>query len=565
MCMHRELRSYWVLFISFFIVSNSIFGIRRLPTTLLRPPRLTIVIVVDSFGYHYVQKLLPYFNYGLKTLLDKGVVYTNAYWPHGTPSTGPGHAGLNTGVYGKDSGIVCNSWLDGQGNKVECDDDTSQEAAVFGPNGFYEYGKSPKNIMSAGVSDSLALQSQPCAKTKVFSISLKSRAAIGTVGKDKKNQPFWFDPATGLMTSSKYYFDALPQWLVKFNKTSNMSKLKTFKWNLLYPADSEYYCFEGIRDNGSARSDIIMIESEVAGTSSKSCLYELFEKTPMANQLLFDCAKTCIKANLGCNRDDRILLWILLSPLDKLAHIYGPESMAVIDLIYQLDCQLQGFIHFVDKYVKRSDVLYVLTADHGMGPISERLDTQGYPAHRDDSHLVEKKIGQEIASKTGKSIQAYIKTPNVYFSSDFDLLTHDQQQEVLKIAKAILLDQASIKNVWTYQELDTLNFDLSQIESFFKNQRYPGRSGKLIVQTAPFGQLTKYKGGTTHEGPYEVNTHVPLIVYRHQFFEHKVVNTKVSMLQLANTLAQILHIPKPSASTSTILPGILPAEQDFIL
>ncbi|HML19639.1 MAG TPA: hypothetical protein PKD74_03625, partial [Candidatus Dependentiae bacterium] len=66
-------------------------------------------------------------------------------------------------------------------------------------------------------------------------------------------------------------------------------------------------------------------------------------------------------------------------------------------------------------------------------------------------------------------------------------------------------------------------------------------------------------------GPYEVNTHVPLMVYRHQFFEHKMVNSKVSMLQVANTIAQILHVPKPAASTSLLLPGLIPAEVDFVL
>src|SRR5690606_11817807 len=118
----------------------------------------------------------------------------------------------------------------------------------------------------------------------------------------------------------------------------------------------------------------------------------IFEKTPAANQMLFDCAKACIKANIDCNRDERMLLWISLSPLDKLSHIYGPESLEVIDLIYQLDCQLLQFIHFVDKQVMRSDVAYILTADHGMAPIPEYLREQGYPASRTIRDAVEKKI-----------------------------------------------------------------------------------------------------------------------------------------------------------------------------
>ena len=507
---------------------------------------------------------MPYLNYGLKVLLDKGVVYTNAYWPHGTPSTGPGHAALNTGVYGKDSGIVANSWFDGQGHKIECDDDKSEDSAVFAPDGFYDHGKSPRNIMVSGVSDSLAMQTQPCANTKVFSISLKSRAAIGMAGKDKKNQPIWFDPITGQMTSSKYYFDTLPDWVKKFNKTNQIIQSKSLRWDLLYPADSEYYCFEGIDSNESSRLNGTLIGKNCIDLNSEDP-YSLFEKTPMANQMLFDCAKACIKANLGCNRDDRMLLWVSLSPLDKLAHVYGIKSRMIIDEIFHLDYQLKCFMHFVDRYIKRSDVLYVLTADHGMGPIPEKLVTQGYPAFRTNSCDLEKEINKAIADKLGKTIKTYIRTPNVYFSKEFDELDKKQQQEVRATAKDILKHQVSVKNVWTNAELDALVTDQTQIESFFKNQRFAGRSGQLILQTAPFCQLTKYPGGTTHEGPYEVNTHVPLVIYRHTFFEHKMVNTKVSMLQLANTLAQALHIPKPAASTCKILPGLFPAEQDFVL
>lgn len=564
MSIYKGFRPFLVVFIALCMSNGTIFGVRRLPTTMLRPPRLTIVIVVDAFGYHYMQKLMPYFGYGLKVLLDKGVVYTNAYWPHGTPSTGPGHAALNTGVYGKDSGIVANSWIDGQGHKIECDDDVSEGAAVFAPDGLYDYGKSPQNIMVSGISDSLAMQSEPCAKTKVFSISLKSRAAIGTVGKDKKNQPIWFDPVSGFMTSSKYYFDTLPRWVTQFNKTNRIITSKSLHWDLLYPANSEYYCFKNVNSNGSARLSDTLIGKDCIDRSAK-IPYSLFEKTPMANQMLFDCAKACIKANLGCNRDDRMMLWISLSPLDKLAHIKGPKSLEVIDLIYHLDYQLKCFIHFIDQRVKRSDVLYVLTADHGMGPIPEYLVDQGYPAYRTDSLAIEKEISGAIANKLGNTIKTSIKIPNIYFSSEFDALDKNQQQEMRLIAKDILMRQKSVKNVWTNAELDAMVTDNTQIESFFKNQRFAGRNGQLIVQTAPFCQLTKYPGGTTHEGPYEVNTHVPLIIYRHQFFERKMVNTRVSMLQLANTMAQILHIPKPAASTAVILPGLIPAEQDFVL
>lgn len=565
MYLSKKFKIIKVIFIGLLVAHSSVIAVRRLPTTLLRPPRLTIVFVVDSCGYHYMQKLLPNFNYGFKMLFEKGVVYTNAYWPHGNPSTGPGHSALNTGVYGKDSGIVANSWFDKQGHKVECDDDKSSDAVVLSPDGVYEYGKSPRNIMVSGVSDSLAMQTQPCAQTKVFSISLKSRAAIGTAGKDKRNKPFWFDTLTGYMTSSKYYCETLPDWLVQFNKNSHINDLQKLSWTLLYPEDSEYYCLNGIHSNGSSRLHISLLSNENLQVKSRQEFFELFEKTPMANKMIFDCTKACIKANLSCNRDERMLVWVLLSPLDKLAHVYGPDSLEVVDLLYQLDCQLMNFIHFVDKQLMRSDVAYVLTADHGMAAIPEYLNEQGYPARRIESQTVEQEISDAIKHSMGKTIRVHIKTPHVYFTKEYEQLNNTEKQEVLKIAKTILLTKPCVKNVWTNSELDALNMPADQLETLYKLQRFEGRSGDLIVQTKPFTQLTKYVGGTTHEGPYEVNTHVPLILYRHKFFERKMVNTKVSMLQLANTLAHILHIPKAAASTFCILPGLFPDEQDFVL
>ena len=565
MYMNKKINIIRIFIVGLLVLHGSMFAVRRLPTSMLRPPRVTVVIVVDSLGYHYIQKLLPYFNYGFKTLIEKGVVYSNAYWPHGNPSTGPGHAGLNTGVYGKDSGIVGNAWFDNAGNKVECDNDSSPDAAVLCPNGVYEYGKSPKNIMVAGVSDSLAMQSQPCAQTKVFSISLKSRAAIGTAGKDKRNKPFWFDTRTGCMTSSKYYCQTLPDWLVKFNKENNVKSLKMLAWDLLYPEDSEYYCLKGIHSNGAARLNISLLSQDATQGKTREEFFELFEKTPMANQMIFDCARACIKANLSCNRDDRMLVWVLLSPLDKLSHIYGPDSLEVTDLLYQLDYQLNQFIHCIDKLLMRSDVTYVLTADHGMAPVPEYLQEAGFPACRKDSYDIEQEVSDVLKKKLGKTITVRIKTPHVYLTKGYELLNDTEKKEVLKVAKGVLRGQPCIKNVWTNDELDALNMPVDQIEMLYKLQRFPGRSGDLIIQTAPFAQLTKYKGGTTHEGPYEVNTHVPLILYRHNFFERKLINTKVSMLQLANTLAHILHIPKAAASTFSILPGLFPDEQDFVL
>ena len=50
--------------------------------------------------------------------MHHGIVYENANYPHGAPSTGPGHTGLNTGVTADYHGIISNNWCDFEGNKI---------------------------------------------------------------------------------------------------------------------------------------------------------------------------------------------------------------------------------------------------------------------------------------------------------------------------------------------------------------------------------------------------------------------------------------------------------------
>src|SRR6516164_9560082 len=89
-------------------------------------PRLVIVFVVDQLSYANFMKLRSYYSGGFKKLIDNGIVYHNAIWPHGMPCTAAGHTGLSTGALPCVHGIVNNDWFDEQGKKVACDADSAQ-------------------------------------------------------------------------------------------------------------------------------------------------------------------------------------------------------------------------------------------------------------------------------------------------------------------------------------------------------------------------------------------------------------------------------------------------------
>ena len=92
---------------------------------------------------------------------------------------------------------------------------------------------------------------------------------------------------------------------------------------------------------------------------------------------ILDCAQACIKTHVSRKHRDRLLLWVCLSPLDKVGHKYGPQSMEAIDMIYHLDKQIRRFIRQTLRVIGKHEVVFALTADHGAMPIPELLHEEG--------------------------------------------------------------------------------------------------------------------------------------------------------------------------------------------
>jgi len=542
--------------ISIAILFFNIFNICT--ATEITPPKLTVIIVVDQLAYHYMPKLYPHLQYGLKTLLDKGIVYENTYLPHGMPATGTGHTGLNTGTYAKDHGIIANGWVTLSGEKVACDDDTPEHAAVFAPNGFYNYGKSARTIMVNGISDQFMLASQPNNRHLAYGLSLKSRAAICTAG--QLGKAIWFDKETGLFTSSKAYYDNLPQWIIEFSQKQS-AQVNNVVWQLMYPETSEAYNFFNTHNYTHANRPYSSINKSVC-TNIKEIKKEkrnAFSTSPQANKLIFDLALACINAHSTEKPNTEMLLWVCVSSLDKLGHTYGTEAIEMLDMVYQLDKQLQDFMDHITTKFDKKDVLFALTADHGSGPIVELMHERGLNgAKRISVTELTNSINEHINKTYNiENLVFKIKQPHCHLDMKaFDALDARLQEKIIQDIKVLLLQQRGIKEVWTYDELHNSSFDSNQLENYFKQQLFKGRSGQLIIQTYPYVVITNYSTGLAHKTPYEYDTHIPLILYQPGQLEGKKIYQKVWGLQLANTLAQILRVQKPSASTFEALPGI---------
>lgn len=538
------------LFLTLF-VSGSLYGFKA--------PKMTVVLVIDQFSQHYIPKLKPYLTGGLKLLVSEGINYTNAFYPHSMPSTAGGHTLLSTGTFGYYHGIVNNKWFDAAGKSVECDDDTPERAAVFAPNGgLYNYGKSAHNIMVDTLSDQLKLYSVPHARNIVWSLSIKSRAAISMAG--RLGKAIWLDDTTGNFTSSIAYFKELPVWIKRFNEETPINKLTQFVWQPFYPSTSPAYAFADSNNYKYASMPQSMLGRILSiNHQTKEGYDDLYNKSPLANEHLVNFAKACIEKNYTGHESERFILWLSLSSLDKVGHTYGPFSKEALDMIYHMDAHINELIKYIYSKVAPEDVLFVLTADHGVQPIPEVVRDRGLNiAQRHLYPDLMKGLNTFIMNKYGvESLVTNFKEPQFYL--DQAKLAHMPKQQrhlIYRDIKRFLKRIPGIRNVWTFSELKHAQFDKYDLDVYLKRQLFRGRSGQIIYSVYPYTTIDTHSKGTSHITTYNYDTQVPFIFYQPGRFVGKTITDTVYTAQLAPTLSEIFKVPRPSAAIANIFPGL---------
>lgn len=533
-------------------------------------PQLTVIMVIDQGAYYHFSQRMNCYKYGIKKLFDNGIVYTDAHMPHALPTTAVGHAALNTGTFAQYHGFCRNTWRTPQGERIHCDLDPSAHAAVINPraeNLFYPFGRSAVNLMVDGLSDQFMLSRNDANKRAAYALSGKSRSAIATAGRMAK--AIWFDHHAGLFTSSKAYFNQLPAWLQRFNKES-IAIPPMIAWKQFYEPNSPCYASVNPHSYRFSNKPIGLVNQEIPSiiTDKKGKLsYDSFLATPPGIQLILDLALHCITTHIksdGGDNQSELLVWVCLSGYDPVGHAYGPESLEAIDMLYHIDKQIGRFMEQVETVVDPQKILFALSADHGISPIPELVHEKGFTAARRIlvGDLI-KKTNRFMRYQQGVfSLLSAYDPPYLYLNKGS--LAGKNQKEKDEVVQAMIAyiqrTFPGIKSIVPTESMLKATYEQHSFESFFQKQIYPGRVGDLVVQTFPYVLLTDRPGGTAHQTPYNYDTHVPLILYQKGSLENKVIAEKVFITQFANTLARILGIAPPSASTSPLLPGIFDHE-----
>jgi len=152
-------------------------------------PRLVLVVAIDQMRFDYLTRFAPLYTGGLRTLRERGAVFSNANYRHAATETGPGHSVILSGRHPSHSGIVANDWWDPLLKKVV----NVVDDPVQSPLGGAGRGASPVNALGFTVGDVLKLKSP---QSRVVGVSLKDRSAILMAGR-RGDAAYWYETAEG--------------------------------------------------------------------------------------------------------------------------------------------------------------------------------------------------------------------------------------------------------------------------------------------------------------------------------------------------------------------------------
>lgn len=341
-------------------------------------PRLIVVITIDQFRGDYLQRWAGQWQGGFHRLLSEGAVFPHALQDHAVTETAPGHATILSGRSPASTGIVLNS--------LGVPDSTAPLLGTAGP------GASPRRFQGTTLVDWLRARAPA---TQFLSVSQKDRGAILPIGRSR-GPVFWFDH--GRFTTSRYYADSLPDWLLAWSARGPVAALAGRTWPLLLPDSAYSEPDDAAWEHGGTETAFPhRLPSDSGGVVSE------LPETPWMDSLTLDLALTGTRAlGLG-TRGTTDLLAISLSATDHIGHAWGPDSRELHDHLLRLDRWLGDFLDQLAARVPRDRILLVLTADHGVTAFPERVRSRRGDAGRVPLGRIIADLNRELAPRVGTS------------------------------------------------------------------------------------------------------------------------------------------------------------------
>jgi predicted AlkP superfamily pyrophosphatase or phosphodiesterase len=495
-----------------------------------KKPKLLLAIVIDQFRYDYLTRFEDQYNAGLKRMLDRGAVFTDAHYIHFPTVTAIGHSTFMSGATPSISGIVGNEWYDRETkrNVTSVSDESVQ--LLGGVPG--ERGSSPHRLLVSTIPDELKMAGKAA---KVVSVSIKDRSAILPVG-HMADGAYWFDNDSNSWVSSTYYMADLPGWVKEINRNQPASKYLGQEW---LPLDAK----------PGAKPFCTMVN----GSDVPYC--GAIEATPWGNEMIESFAEQAVAAEQLGRHAGTDVLSVSLSSNDYVGHRVGPDAPEVRDISIRTDRLLGKLLDYLDSQVGAGNTLLVLTADHGVAPVPEVNQQRKMPGGRLNAATLLDALNKALNNSFGEGKWVESGSGEAIYLNRELIRNHKLNlADFERVGAEALRSIPHIARVYTGEQLRAGQI-LNDAESrAVSNGFYPQRSGDLLVVPEPYYMFSA-QPGTTHGTPFNYDSHVP-VIFLGAGIKPGRYHQRIAVNDVAPTLAAMLDVEEPSGAMGRILSEI---------
>lgn len=517
-------------------------------------PRLVVLVVADQFRWDLLSRYGADFGPdGFRRLLGEGAVFQGHYGQQNT-YTGPAHTLIATGSYGYVNGISQNRWFNREAGRSEAmyfDPGAKLLAGTAGP----DDETSPRNLVGSTFGDELRLASPD---SKVIALGLKERGVIALGG--RMGTAYFHSEATGEMTTSTWYMQALPGWVTAFNAGKPTDAAFGKSWERLLPAErypeADEYAFES-DVKGLGRGWPKKLTGKLAAPGPD--FYAAFQHTPFGTELTLDFARAAIDGEKLGQRGVTDVLAVGVSPTDLVGHAFGPYSQEMRDVTVRLDRALGRFLADLDRRFKPGEAVVVFTSDHGAVPIPEWSAERMLGATRVKKAAVKSAVNKALSERFGAGEWVVaLEDPGIYLDRGLVASRKLDASEVERTAGEACLALPGIIGFHTRTQLLNGWVPPTEVARAVTRSYFPARSGDVVLVQAPFsfwGKHAEKDSGSTHGSFYRYDTDVPLLLWGKAFAPGYYGTAE--MVDLAATLSRLLGVNPPAGCEGKALEDAL--------
>ena len=208
----------------------------------------------------------------------------------------------------------------------------------------------------------------------------------------------------------------------------------------------------------------------------------------------------------------------------------------------------------------RRDVWILLSADHGMAPLPAYASKMRIPPANFDAQVMRSRINKDLSLRLGPGEYVkHMEWPIAFLSEPTFAKANLKEAEAEHLVAAELMKEKYVNGAYTRTQLETGELPRTALGRKYAHSYTPYGGWYVMAIPAPFD--IGHPTGGDHGSPYTYDTHVPPYFYG-LAFRPGVYRTNCEPVDMVPTLASVLGIHAPSASTGRVLTEVLAATKE---